>query len=493
MKRLFFPLVFLPAVALAQEAPVEAPPEAPGVEAPAPAKPSVEVSTDLRAEYIQGEPVLVRFTVANTSLQPANFTDLAARPWLVRFELVDKAGKKTTWYTTPPDEDPGGTWSIPPRGQRKVLLEIPSSARLKKGSYTLTVKIQNGDDSVTLPAHTLSMAAANPVHGDTLFEADGIERYGHQTLWVHDAADGYDLYLHHADGKNPSRLVADYHLMHLDSPIEPVLTAARAQERWSRYIAWQSGPRTVEYLRLENHEVRGEAGRVETPYPKVELVGRPSTDAEGGLHVPLWVPAPQGAGGEVMVVSLQGRDGPEYRTISRMDSKPDWTVSTVDNGGNLRLLLSQDGHVDVYNVASGSSLPGAGKRLHKSDDTVPLMGSFGYLKSTTTRAGGLAVLVLFDIGEDLAEARWIGMDGEVVEVFGAAPLPKGGEVEQLVQVGEGFAALHRGESNRVLLPGTDKLVIGPVTQLVARNEDVWVRSIEKGGPVKSRPLSAEAP
>ena len=489
MKRLLFPLVLLPAVALAQEAPVEATP----VETPALVEHAIDVSTDLRAEYIQGEPVLVRFTVANTSLQTANFADLAARPWLVRFELVDKAGKKTTWYTTPPDEDPGGSWSIPPRGQRKVLLEIPSSARLKNGSYTLTVQMQNGEESVSLPTHSLRIAAANPVHGDTLYEPDGIERYGHQAIWLHDAADGYDLYLHHADGRDPSRLIADYHLMHLDSPIEPVLTAARAQERWSRYIAWQSGPRTIEYVRLENHEIRGETGRFETPYPTVELFGRPSTDADGGLHVPIWVPAPQGAAGEVMVVSLQGREGPEYRTIARMDAKPDWTASTVDNGGNLRLLLSQDGNVDVYNVAAGTSLPGAGKRLHKSDDTTPLMGSFGYLKSTPTRAGGLAVLVLFDIGAGLAEARWIGLDGEVVEVFGAAPLPKGGEIEQMVQVGDGFAALHRGEATRVLLPGSDALVIGPVTQLVARNEDVWVRSIEKGGPVKSRPLKAEAP
>jgi len=489
MKRLLLALALLPAtVVLAQTTDdVE---EAPTEEAP-PAAAAVAVSADLRPEYIHGEPILVRFTLANESTSSLEFADLASRPWLVRFELVDKAGKKTTWYNTPPDEDPGGQWTIQPRGQRMVLLEVPSSARLKKGEYTLKVHIQDGDEKLSLEPHRFTLSSANPVWGDTIFEPDGVERYGHMALWVHKAIDGYDLYLHHADGRNPSKLVTDHHLAHMDEPIEPVLTATRAQERHSRYIAWQSSPRTIEYLRVENDQVRGQPGRFETPYPKVELFGRPSTDASGGLHLPIWVPSPKGDSGQLMVVSLQGRDGPEYRSIARMSERPDWTATTVDSAGNMRLLLTTEGNIDLYTVVSGSDLPGAGKRLHKADGTTPLLGSFGYLTTTSTRQGGLAVLALFDIGEQLAEARWIGLDGSVVDVFTAAPLPESGSIEQMLQVGDGYAALHRGDNDRVLMPGTDVVVTGNVTQLVAGNETVWVRSIEKGGPVKSRPLNAE--
>lgn len=489
MKRLLLALALLPAtVVLAQT--TDPPEDAPTEEVP-PAPATATVSADLRPEYIHGEPILVRFTVANDTTSSLKFADLASRPWLVRFELVDQTGKKTTWYNTPPAEDPGGRWAIQPRAQRMVLLEIPSSARLKRGKYTLKVHIQNGDEKLSLEPHRFTLTGADPVWNDTLFEPDGVERYGHMALWVHKAIEGYDLYLHHADGRNPSKLVADYHLAHLDEPIEPVLTATRAQERHSRYITWQSGPRTIEYLRIENDQVRGEPSRFETPYPKVELFGRPSTDASGGLHVPIWVPSPKGDSGQLMVVSLQGRDGPEYRSIARMPSRPDWTATTVDSGGNMRLLITTQGNIDLYTVVSGSDLPGAGKRLHKADGTTPLLGSFGYLTKTTDRQGGLAVLALFDIGEQMAEARWIGLDGSVVDVYSAAPLPESGSVEQMLQVGEGYAALHRGEPVRVLMPGTDVVVTGNVTQLVARNDTVWVRSIEKGGPVKSRPLNAE--
>ncbi len=485
MKRLLVLLALLPAAAVAQQSP---PPE----EAPKEAKRSgPELLTDLRPEYIQGEKVMVRFTLTNPLSSPVQFADLATRPWLVHFELVDKAGKKQTWYTTPPEEDPGGTWTIAPRAQRKVLLEIPSSSRLKKGEYTMTVRILDDAGELILPAHAMAVVPAQPVAGDTLYETDGLARNGHHTVWVQKSADGYDLYLHHADGKNPTRTIGDYHLLHLDQSIEPLLSTARSQERWNRYIVWQSGPRTVNYLRMDGQEVRGEPSKFDTPYPKVELIARPSTDANGGLHIPIWIPGPKGVNGQVMVVSLQGHEGPTYRNIARLDRKPDWSTSAVDAGGHLRLLFGSKTTLDLYTVTAGSDLPGVGKRIDTSNAR-PLFASFAYLAKTATRPGGLAVLALLDLGEGQAEASWFSLDGTRLETLGTTTLPESGSVSQLFPVGEeGYAALHEGESSRVLFAGGSVELTGDPTILIAKDEDIWVRSIEKGGPIKSRPVPTD--
>lgn len=485
MKRLLALLVLLPAVAVAQEEPA---PEAAPTELPPPAKAPVEVRTDLRPEYIHGETLLVRFTVANTGSAPASFPDLAKRPWLVRFELVDGGGRKQVWYTTPPEEDPGGGWTIPPRAQRKVLLEIPSSSRLKKGKYSLTVSIQNGEELLLLPKHELTVVEANPVAGDTLLESDGVERNGYHTVWVQKASQGFDLYLHHADGRNPSVTVGDYHLAHLDDSIDPVLSAARSQDRWSRHVVWQSGPQRVDYLRLDGQEMRGQPDHFETPYPKAELFGRPSTDAAGGLHVPLWIPAPKGAGGQLMVVSLEERGEPAYRNVARYDRRPDYLGTTVDSGGNMRLLLQTANNLDVYTITAGTQLPGAGKRIHKADAGQPLRAIFGHLPKTDSRPGGLAVLALVATEVGQAEGRWLSLDGRVLESLAPVNLPSSGHVTQLLTVGTDYAVLIQGETNLVLLPAGAVPLKVPATLLIAHGDALWARSIEKGGPVTSRPI-----
>ena len=68
----------------------------------------------------------------------------------------------------------------------------------------------------------------------------GLDRSGHQVVWVHKASQGFDLYLHHADPNTPTRALGDYHLLHVDTLVRPVLTAAASVPAKSGGAAWVS-------------------------------------------------------------------------------------------------------------------------------------------------------------------------------------------------------------------------------------------------------------
>lgn len=115
-------------------------------------KSGLVLSADLREDYVAGFPLLVTITVRNDTAAPLSFPDLAARPWLVRFFVKNE---KYTWerYTTPPAADPGTAWTIAPRAQRQVTLEIPSTANLDPGAWQLGLVVKD-------PAETSRCRAA---------------------------------------------------------------------------------------------------------------------------------------------------------------------------------------------------------------------------------------------------------------------------------------------------------------------------------------------
>ncbi|MCB9762696.1 MAG: hypothetical protein H6739_23045 [Alphaproteobacteria bacterium] len=491
-----------PAVLALLALPVAAPhaqdaPPAPAAPAPeAPTSAGVELLTDLRAEYILGEAMLVRFTIDNTTSEPRSFADLSSRPWLVRFELTYPNGKTQAWYTSPPEVDPNTRWSLVPRGQRRVLLEIPSSERLAAGDYSLVIKIQDDTREIVLPAHSLRIAPANPVGGEIVSEIGGVERSGHQVVWLHKAKEGYDLYLHHADGKDPRRQLGDYQLLHLDTRVDPVLAQARPQDRWDRHIYWATDSQSVAYVRLQGQGqgLAQDKPRVfRAPYPTVELIGRGSTDANGGLHVPMWVPAPKGAAGELRVASVRERVGPRFRQVVRMDHRPDWVETVVDGSGNLRMLVAHDGNVDLYSLDSVTELPAVGKRLLKAEEgATPWIGTFGYLPAKGESSGGLAALILSRTG-DTVEGRWLSLEGMELHRFpGQLVSPGMRPIDLLPRGYDGFGLLVGGEGGVLYLePGEQPMGLGQQADaaLVASKDGTrMLRRLVSGGPVEHKVL-----
>ncbi|MCB9746651.1 MAG: hypothetical protein H6740_29010, partial [Alphaproteobacteria bacterium] len=484
--RLFLLLALTAGLSFAQE---------PSDPAPSAAKDNsaVEVSADLRAEYLHQEDMLVRFVVRNTGDAEATFADISARPWLVRFDITYPDGRTQPWYNTPPEVDPGQRWRVVPRGQRRALLKVPSSARLPEGDYALTVRIMDDQRELVLPTTNFSVTAPDPVGGEAGRDLGAAVSSGHQVAWLHKAHDGYDLYLHHSDGRAPTRTLGDYHLLHLDEAVDPVLTHARPTERWSRYIYWQSSPRRVEFVRLQGEGLglaQEQPERFETPYPTVKLLGRGSTDARGGLHVPLWVPAPSGGAGEVSVASVRERSGVRFRRVVRLERPPEWMESAVDSNGDLRMLLGVDGNVDLYSLDGGSDLPAIGRRLAKAgghpEGFEPSAARFGVLEAHGEQAGGLAILVLY-MGEQQAEAVWYSLQGRELARIPGIPVTPGAEVLDMLPVSreEAVLLLRTPQGQTLVVPS------GGAAKGVGRDEgvllrdakgQVYLRSLTKGGP-----------
>ena len=227
------------------------------------------VRADVHDEYVVGFPLLVTVTVANDTAGPLTFPDLGARPHLVRFNLK-KGTTKWERYTTPPATEPTTTWTLPPRSQRQVTLEIPSSAGLDPGDWELGITVQDPGGAVTLPTHTVKFAAAHPVGGSYVWESTIQRTSGAIVPWVHGGTGGFDLYVMRQDPKAPTRTLGQFFLGRFPTAFDPVLTRARPDAATARYIYWASGPQSFTLARFEGTTLRGKPKVVSIPYPKSE-------------------------------------------------------------------------------------------------------------------------------------------------------------------------------------------------------------------------------
>jgi len=449
-------------------------------------QPQIQVSTDLHREYLAGEPMLVRFFVENPGEKTAQFADLTARPWLVRFRIRDQDGNVQTRYNVPPDSDEGRRWMISPRSRREVLLEIPSSSTFKVGDYSLEIKILDDGGERVLPAHNFLIRKARPVEGQIGYEAISTARGGHQVLWVHHAEEGADLYLHHADAKDPARTLGDYHLLQLDKVVRPVLAQAAPQQVWDRHIYWMNSKRSLSYARIRGQALRAAPVALNFPYPEVVLVERGATDSAGTLHVPFWVPAPSGTGGELRVASVDVRGTVRFRSVLRTAEKPGLISTGVDGTGGLRLLLGGSGALDVYTLPAELSVPAAGKRILAPDRGV-IAARLGFLPESEGVQGGMAIAVMTKEAESYSVA-WVGMDGLEIMRWPSMPLESGSQIKEVLISPDSFGVLVQKESGAYTLIGPNGLSrslsasqLGTMVPLL--NGGIGIRRFVEGGPI----------
>ena len=455
----------------------------------------LEIRTDLHGEYLLGETMLVRIEVVNAqSSETLRFPDLSASPWLVRFRITDQEGKTQTRYNVAPeDEGEARIWEIPPRSRREVVLEIPSSSTFKAGQHTLQIEIKNGENTQTLPEHAFRLAAAKPVGGQVGYDALAVSRGGHQVVWAHDAEKGVDLYLHHASGEAPSRTLGNYHLLSLEGAVEPVLALSSPQQVWDRHVYWMSSDSSLQFARLRGQAFRSTPRSLNFPYPNVELVGRGSTDGEGGLHVPFWVEAPNKKGGELRVASIDSRGRPRFRSVLRSATRPEWVRTGVDSTGGLRILLGSQGELDLYTLDPSTDLPAAGTRVLPSTAGVR-HSEIGFLPETDSSPGGMALGIVTRGAPGEAgvahEVRWVSMRGTALHTVGGFSLTEGQSLHSIVILADEFWAVV-AEANGTHTLVNRSGVQGPVPAgqmgaLVPHGDGgVVLRRLKNGGPVSN--------
>jgi hypothetical protein len=478
-------------------------PPARGQAAPASAAPApVQVTAwapRLRAEYLAGERIVVPFEATNRGDTTLRVPDLAARPWLVQFALQPDGGQVQRRSTTPPEVDPGGTLSLAPRGRRFTLLEVPGTGSLPAGAYTLTVSILSEDGPVELARQRLRIAPARPVSGDLPDPAAA--RAVQSTLWLHAAAQGFDLYLHEASARSPLQPLSHAHLLHLDAKVSPALSATRGTDAGNRHVVWLDGARKLAVLHLRGAEVT-EAPRLLTlPWPRVELIARPATDGIGRLHLPLWVPGPQGAAGELRVLSLGPRGEPHFRRVAALPARPALEVLVTDDGA-AQLLVQTEAAVDLFTIPAeevSAELPVAGRKLWR-----PAAGERALAARFASRAAaegvraGLALCVLTGT-ESAVQPRWFSLQGATLPAGPTAPRPPGGALLALAgePSGEVVALWRLAEGIRLQQSGA----LGAISADLGRSWAIGrlgdgaliVRGLVDGGPLRLTPLGPPPP
>ena len=469
----------------------EIPPTDEQAEAPA-VKPTL--AADLRPAYLAGQPILVRLTVENPGKETQSFPDLSLRPWLVYFEILDSKGKKATYHNTAPALDPGQSWSLPSRSRKQVLMDVPQSGKLKAGSYTLNLRVEDPAGTIKLASHSFVVEPIRASAGAVHFEPLGLDRTGHQVAWTQKGAKGYDVYVEQADAKEPRKVLAQYYLMHSEKEADPILSLALPSARWDRYVYWQRDARSIQVARLQGAGQPVSSRLVQTPYPKIELLGQGATDKDGGLHVPIWIPAPKGAGGELMVLSLRDKNQRSYRSLAKYESQPAWIESGIDSGGNLRLVFPNQGNLDQYTIVSSTELPGAGKRLVKAEDgKQTLAARYAVLEASEGRPGGLALFVLLQEPEGQASGQWFALDGTPLGTVAAVTTGEG-RISDVLPLGyDDYALLMTRPDGQlsVLQPAQPELNAKPQANatLVGDNASLWLRSVvSSGGPTLSTKL-----
>lgn len=433
--------------------PPATPPVAAATEAAAPA-PEVALSADLRDEYLAGQPILVNLALSNPSAGALPAPDLTRRPWLVRFLFVKPNGTKQVRFTSPPAQDPGGTVSIPARGQRRTLLEVPSGGALQPGDYTLAIEVNLGDSTASLAPRPIRIAAARPISADLapLRQPDADQTS--PGVWVHQAGVGADLYLLSARSAAPGAVASNTWLTHLTAAVEPRISAARASGG-VRHVVWIEGGKSVALLRLDGDAIEQLAvDRVDAAWPRVELMGRPATDEKGNLHVLLWVPAPKGPTGELRLLTVSERGQPSFRRVTRLDVRPTSPDTLVDTAGGVHFLVQRSSALDLYSVRStdASELPVPGKKLWGAEPgQLPLDAQFGRLSAAPGRPGGVALFHSWSSNLGVT-GRWASLGGVEIARLEPVPLPEGAlPMATLPREMEPFGVLYRDGSGATRL------------------------------------------
>ena len=465
-----------------------------------------ELLGDLRAEYLSGQPIVVTLTVKNNGSEPATFPNLSARPWLVRFKIepIDSSGRSgqtQTRFTTPPEVDGMGLWTIPPRGMRTVTIEVPSGASLGRGTYNIAIEVDGQAGLFEIANTQVSIATPSPIANHLPNEIVGIERTGLHATWLHRATTGFDLYIHSVSGDQLDGDSFNTHIAHLSSPITPTLSRSLPAQALNRFVYWSQGERGIGFVESSG-EMQNRVDSVELPYPQIELLARGITTPSSELLVPVWIPSPTGISGEVRVVEINNGRMEAVTSVVRMRSKPTWAESGIDNSGALRLLLGHGEGVDLYTLAGATGLPARGIRLIQGGGSLT-RGAFGI--STYEQHQGLSVIttkletsVSEDTEEEQATERlvtnWWTLGGDLID----SPTPftisgQGNQIDRLLGGPSGLWAInYNSVSGQPMFANQqgESHPIGDSQHLIwDSNGILWLRNSEGNSPITAQPVN----
>lgn len=459
--------------------------------APTPAKVgAVDVEVVLPSELLVGEQVVVAFTFRNATQTAAAVDDLSARPWLVEFEFDAGKGGKVRRATARPTTDTGGTVELRPGASRRVLLEIPSGGATAEGNYTLSVRWLGEAQPRELSRHSIRVTRPSIVQTDLGPDAVAGSRIGVRSAWLHKAASGFELYL--LQQPRPEEAGRNRHLLHLDEEVRPLLASSRTAEAATPVLAWALGPRALRVVGIEETGLFSLDQRVDFPWPKAELLGRPVVVSGGAVGVPLWVPDPAGSGGDLRVAVVGGGAQAAFPRLSRMSARPTEVRTVVDASGAGQILVRGTTGMEIYVLrevprTADRTLPLQGRRMWAAVEGEQLLTARFAVRPKTADGGGggLALLAMMLKGAALVP-RWLDLQGNTIAEDLPVPVRAGAElVTALSSAGGRLATLWREGKGLVAMVGAEATRLttagGPIDLVLLTDGQVAARSLTADG------------
>ena len=437
-----------------------------------------DISASMQPVQFKGSPLVVDFEIHNSSASALVMPDLSARPDLVRFELRQRRVRERR-YNTPDEGTASATWQMPAGAQRELRLEVPGSAGLPVGPLTVDIEVRTSAPQ-TLQTQRVEVVHPAPVSGDLsgLTAAPGTQHP--DVIWVHAHNDSHILVLQHHRGERRYQLA----LSDLSQTIQPWLSRSRRDALGERSVVWLTGANRLHVLRMRGQRTRGKPSSINLPWPAAQIISHPSTDRDGTLRVPMWIPAPSGDQGELRLATVSGKQPAQFPKILSLSARPEQVLNTVDATGRAVVYVMQADRVDTFTPPAQTGLPWTRRTLWQATSgRVASRIALGDFPATEGFPGGTALLLATNWSEGTA-THWRTLQGELLQ--GHALVPHQGRLQQLVPRGEDWPAL-LFEGGTVVVGDTQRTVTGSGHLATAQDALMW-RTLTQKGPVRDRPI-----
>jgi len=317
-----------------------------------------DVSFKAHTRSVVGQTIQVKIVVVNPDPDPMKFPDVGNRPWLVRFDTVDPQGSRHQLYSTPPEEDPDGQWSIAPGERREVLFDIPTSDSWGVGRATVKIIV---NDSL-IGTQAFEIIEIQPHHTDS--HTKPVDQTQGPVAALYATGDGAttEVWLGRSGRKD--------FLLSVPGRVNPELSMARADRHIGRWITWLDANGHLWGLQTHLRDIQTEPFSINFPWPKAIPCGRSATDANARLVIPICIDSPDGKPTQLAAAIVAGKKTPLIRSIARF--QPSTVLTNVDAGGNVDFILIRPNAVDIATIEADEyhSRPSTIHRLWRGTDTI---------------------------------------------------------------------------------------------------------------------------
>ena len=342
----------------------------------------LQVSLDLREQYLANEPIIIQITVQNIGKTEIDVPDLGAQPWRTSFYLHHENGNKQKRNNTKNQKT--NRWKIPPRSARSVQLEIPSSAGLSTGKYELTVEIDS-EISKYKEQKTIHIAKSSAKNVDTHRRIN----QKLEVLWGQPNQKGIDLYLNNGQWNQ--------YLRSWKAPQKPKLLICSSC--------------TGKYHWRQNNDIYVQGKtlyKISPPWPKFEIIDRGIIAKEGLIHLVVWIPQKQK--GSLWLLTIDRKGVPDYRKMRGETTKPTSCNGFVNNQEQALFLVYHQNYIELFTVNKPPrKLPVPSKKIASTNKTTTIQ----HAQFLIHPQNGLAILTIQKENNSYF-AQWYGLQGIII-------------------------------------------------------------------------------